>query len=62
MNGQGFTMQSRSGRKAILLEMKNHEELKLKLAGDNIYWLGNMLNHEDWELFLHVNKTEQKKT
>jgi hypothetical protein len=42
--------------------MKNHEELKLKLAGDNIYWLGNMLNHEDWELFLHVNKTEQKKT
>jgi hypothetical protein len=42
--------------------MKNHEELKLKLTGENIYWLGNMLNHEDWELFLHVNKTEQKKT
>jgi hypothetical protein len=47
MHGQDITMQSRSGRKVILLEMKNHEELKLKLAGDSLNWLGNMLNHED---------------
>jgi hypothetical protein len=47
MHGQDIAMQSCSGRRAILLEMKNHEELNLKLAEDSINWLGNMLNHED---------------
>jgi hypothetical protein len=47
MHGQDIAMQSCSRRRAILLEMKNHEELNLKLAEDNINWLGNMLNHED---------------
>jgi hypothetical protein len=45
MHGQDFNMQSRNRKRMILMEMKNHKELNLKLAEDLINRLRNMLKN-----------------